>query len=110
MRKEFDNAAKHLHDNFLSINFKRAENGYGGWIPRVTVRNNCLTTNLHNIYFAFEVYENQKRLIWDGNVLVDHLKAGASAVREASYDPSRHFIPDSVHNRVEVSKKRFEKD
>jgi hypothetical protein len=111
MRKSLEESADKLRDNFLSIRIERAENGYGEWIPKVTVRNNCFFTNLRGVYLDLDVYDNQKRLIWDGNLMVDHLKARASDTREANYDPVKsHFIPDSVHSQVEVSTKRFSRD
>jgi hypothetical protein len=76
-----------------------------GWIPLVTVHNTS-TNDLERIYLAFQVYD-QKTLVWSGNMLVDSLKAGTSYTAEASYDPARHFVPNSVRGKILLTKKEW---
>ena len=79
-----------------------------GWIPLITIENTS-TNDLERIYLEFQVYDHNS-LVWSGNTMVDSLKGGTSYTTEASYDPSHHYVPNSVRGKILLTKKEWYKN
>jgi hypothetical protein len=95
-----------LQRNVLTITTKRV-NYAAGWVPKTTIRSNNAVADVEHIHLEFQVYDRNKNLIWESNLLVERLKPGAT-FKAKPPDPDHLVIPISVpSSSVEVTKIYF---